>query len=947
MAILDRLLPAWRHSDPLVRAAAVRDLDEDGREIVASLARRDDDPRVRREAVKKLDQPELLLEISRTDANEEIRGLAAARAAELLVARAISSRPVDECLAALALLDRSSHRAAVAAQAAHPEIRRAALAQVGEETALAEVARRSDDPAVGLDAVGRIADAALLRRIAAGNAPCDVAIAALERIEDPDVLHALTQDRQVQKLVRKRARALLAQVVDDAHPLRAAERHAQRLRLIGEIEGFTEADDPVAATAALRAARAQWQELDAHGAAEADDDERFRRVCDALSARIARAERRSATEEQREHAHQHQHSERQRLCAEIESLTGPETPTKLELAQTAWAALGPVDDPQSFELAARFALAVERCELHHQKWSARHEFQMQLEALVRDAEALVESGDPRAAARPRAALETRWDELAASPAGTKWFVEERALQRRFTAAGEALQERRTALVTNREQNEREARAHLTALCARLEKQVRSERVKPATADRALEAIAAASPRLRDLPALERAGLRQRLDDAQQALVRRAAQQETAEEWKRWANTDAQKQLIERAEALLAAGDPERMLQECVEIDRDWKRFGVVPQEHSQVLWERFRAVRGELHRQTSAYLADNLTKKEALCAEAERLTDSTDWLATAATFQRLQAEWKEIGSVRARLAAALLERFRAPANAFFTRRKADLSVRRERRQESVAQMRALCEAAAAVADSDDWEVAEAEIRRLQSEWRRVAPRGDKAATHWDEFKGTCDRFFERYRRRDEIAAEARFAQAEAIVTGLESMQGSIGAPEGPTPEDIARSLNEALAQWGRLGAGSSATAQQLGERLQAACAAIETACLEDLEAVGLDVDNAVRQREKFCARLERAIESLAATAEEPPAIDLGERLRLALAANTIGGSAALPHERALHEAIEAGERVEEKWESLGPVVGRRARDLVERFAKARAQFAELRRARAGEQRSGG
>ena len=43
MALLDRLLPAWRHSDPEVRATAVRELETDAQDVLASVAQRDDD----------------------------------------------------------------------------------------------------------------------------------------------------------------------------------------------------------------------------------------------------------------------------------------------------------------------------------------------------------------------------------------------------------------------------------------------------------------------------------------------------------------------------------------------------------------------------------------------------------------------------------------------------------------------------------------------------------------------------------------------------------------------------------------------------------------------------------------------------------------------------------------------------------------------------------------
>jgi hypothetical protein len=66
MVFLDRLLPAWRHKDPEVRASAVRELGQDSRHVLALVARSDSDVRVRHIAVKKIDDADLLLEIGRS-----------------------------------------------------------------------------------------------------------------------------------------------------------------------------------------------------------------------------------------------------------------------------------------------------------------------------------------------------------------------------------------------------------------------------------------------------------------------------------------------------------------------------------------------------------------------------------------------------------------------------------------------------------------------------------------------------------------------------------------------------------------------------------------------------------------------------------------------------------------------------------------------------------------
>src|SRR6185295_13363728 len=154
---------------------------------------------------------------------------------------------------------------------------------------------------------------------------------------------------------------------------------------------------------------------------------------------------------------------------------------------------------------------------------------------------------------------------------------------------------------------------------------------------------------------------------------------------------------------------------------EWKRFADARRDQSQVLWERFRTARDELRRRGEAYLSENQARKEALCAAAERLADSTQWKATAEAIRQMQVEWKEIGPVRQRMSAMLWERFRTPTNRFFERRQAHLLARKQQREEIDGRKRALCEAAEGLADSTDWEQAAGEFKRLQTEWKQIPP----------------------------------------------------------------------------------------------------------------------------------------------------------------------------------------------------------------------------------
>src|SRR4029453_10011983 len=93
MDILARLRPRWRHPDPAVRLAAVREMRPDDRERLATIATSDADVRVRRAAIERLDDPELLARIATTDADPALRELAGERGPEALIRLARPAAP--------------------------------------------------------------------------------------------------------------------------------------------------------------------------------------------------------------------------------------------------------------------------------------------------------------------------------------------------------------------------------------------------------------------------------------------------------------------------------------------------------------------------------------------------------------------------------------------------------------------------------------------------------------------------------------------------------------------------------------------------------------------------------------------------------------------------------------------------------------------------------------
>jgi hypothetical protein len=232
-----------------------------------------------------------------------------------------------------------------------------------------------------------------------------------------------------------------------------------------------------------------------------------------------------------------------------------------------------------------------------------------------------------------------------------------------------------------------------------------------------------------------------------------------------------------------------------------------------------------------------------------------------------------------------------------------------------------------VAESTDWDVTGAALRDLQAEWKKIgpAPRADADAL-WNRFRAACDRFFDRHRRRHELAREELGRQARAVCDTLEALATSL-AEEGAAP-DAAETLDTAWSEWIRLDVTSLADAAALDARLDAACERIAATRPDALRGTRLDPEATRARREKLVARVE---ELAASTGPDTRTLSLQEMalaLRERLATNTIAGGKGNEPVRKRDAAAEV-ERIAATWARLGPALGEDARALAERFQRAR------------------
>jgi hypothetical protein len=296
------------------------------------------------------------------------------------------------------------------------------------------------------------------------------------------------------------------------------------------------------------------------------------------------------------------------------------------------------------------------------------------------------------------------------------------------------------------------------------------------------------------------------------------------------------------------------------------------------------------------------------------------------------------------------KRFRAACDRFFTRRHEDLVQRKQMWGANLERKLALCARAEALADSTEWETAAAEMRRLQAEWKTIGPvRKNKSEIVWQRFRSSCDKFFERYKHRHQIDLSSRLAEREAVVVEVESLVPADGAAP---PEDLAEQTVATWSRWNHLPAMPRELIEPLANRLSAAVSRLLQGHPDRFRGTVLDQDANRKKMEALCVRVEHMLQAepeLATATAATPATILAQRLREALAANTIAGrgSNRVSDDARWRQAADDVKEAQAAWRRLGPVPGEAGRALADRFNRACQRFYDQhRRRRPGSQPMG-
>ena len=276
------------------------------------------------------------------------------------------------------------------------------------------------------------------------------------------------------------------------------------------------------------------------------------------------------------------------------------------------------------------------------------------------------------------------------------------------------------------------------------------------------------------------------------------------------NLEEKEKLCQRAEALQEEKDINKAFRELQVLHKIWKEeIGPVAKEQREPIWQRFSEATKKIHQGRQEYFQDQDKKYQANLEEKQKIIGQIDEQAqsVAKTHREIQKQIRQVEALREQFFQAgkvpqkdnepTWAAFKSAVRSFNRSKNAFYKNLKKEQQDNLDQKKALLDRALELKDSEDWETATPEMKRIQQQWKEIGhvPRkySDKI---WKEFKEACNQYFNRlHSSKDSAFAEER-KNLEAKLGILDELRDF--QLQGKREKDLA-AIRDFISRWKAVG----------------------------------------------------------------------------------------------------------------------------------------------------
>ena len=239
------------------------------------------------------------------------------------------------------------------------------------------------------------------------------------------------------------------------------------------------------------------------------------------------------------------------------------------------------------------------------------------------------------------------------------------------------------------------------------------------------------------------------------------------------------------------------------------------------LYNKYRKERSEFNMQLEKEREHNLVLKEAVIADLKALLEKQeDVNATFPEFREIQSRWKAVGAVPAQNFRNINETYQLYVEQFYDMVKINRELRDLDFKKNLEAKEQFCQAAEALAESENVVEAFRELQKLHDEWKEYGPVAKEyRETVWERFKAATAVINKKYQAHFEGLKEQQ-ADNLAKKTVLCEKVEEIAAREVTGSNqwnEFSKEIEEIQKEWKTIGFASKKDNQKIYDRFRAAC----------------------------------------------------------------------------------------------------------------------------------
>ena len=272
------------------------------------------------------------------------------------------------------------------------------------------------------------------------------------------------------------------------------------------------------------------------------------------------------------------------------------------------------------------------------------------------------------------------------------------------------------------------------------------------------------------------------------------------------NLEEKIKIVEYAEALANEKNLNKAFQELQTLHKIWKEdIGPVGKEHREEIWRRFSNATKVLHHRKQLYYKEqdkvyeqNLIRKNKIIETINELTSKVSnnhkaFQQQTKELEQLRDSFFKAGKVPKKVNDKIWASFKKAVYGFNRSKNAYYKNIKKEQQYNLDKKRDLLALAISLKDSDEWNTATSEMKRIQSDWKKIGHVPKKYSYKiWDEFKNACNCYFDRLHALKNESNKEEITNLEKKNACLEKLKEF--KPSGDKTKDLSV-IKEFISEW--------------------------------------------------------------------------------------------------------------------------------------------------------